>query len=36
MHSPCGYHETAEQVAVKAARDQNMLAAARQPMQGRR
>lgn len=35
MHAGCAWHETAEQVALKAARDQAMLSAARQPM-GRR
>jgi len=34
MHSGCAWKESAEQVAMRAARDQFLLAAAKQPMRG--
>lgn len=36
QHNGCGWHETPDQVALKATREQDMLVAARQPMNRRK
>lgn len=36
MHSGCAWKESAEQVAIRAAREQHLLAMAKQPLQGGR